>query len=110
MKFILNHSWVAYETVLCEHDNLEEVLQGDYYVLEALSYDSTGYKVDADSIDYPMTVKEVAARLGIKESQLRYEMTLDNHTWRGAQIIEHENRLYFKRSDIERIASQSGVN
>lgn len=56
-----------------------------------------------------MAVKEVAARLGIKESKLRYEMRLD-HAWQGAPIIEDGHRLYFKRADIERIASQAGVN
>lgn len=51
-----------------------------------------------------MTVKETAARLGLKESKLRYEMTLDNHTWQGATIIQIAGRYYFQRADIERIA------
>ena len=56
-----------------------------------------------------MTVKEVAERLGIKESKLRYEMTLD-HAWQGAPIIEDGHRLYFNRDDIERIAKRLEVN
>lgn len=51
-----------------------------------------------------MTVKEAAARVGLKESKFRYEMTLDNHTWQGAPIIQIGGRLYFERADIERIA------